>query len=91
MPERDDEPYIIEGEPAKLVRITSDVGDVGGYDTLAEAWEGYREHRDKLLPILKKRSKKAEGRYWFFVGRKEMTFEQFRFAMEKELRDKAKE
>ncbi len=85
---RDDEPMIVEGEPAKRIRISSDVGDVGGYDTFEEAWSGYQNHRDKLMPVLKKNKKGAEGRYWFWVGRDQMTIEQFRAALEKERREK---
>lgn len=88
---RVDERMTVDGEPAKRVRVSSDVGDVGGFDTLEEAWEAYQGHRDKIMPILKKRTKKAEGRYWFWVGREQMSFEQFRYAMEKDKREKAKE
>lgn len=86
--DRDDDPLIVEGEPAKRIGVYSDVGDVGGFDTFEEAWKEYQNHRDKIMPILKKRKKGAEGRYWFRVNNKQMTVEDFRWAMEKERREK---
>lgn len=83
-----DDPYTVDGEPAKHIGISSDVGDVGSFDTFEEAWKGYQDHREKIMPILKKRTKKAEGRYWFRVNNKQVTLEEFRWAMDQERRDK---
>jgi hypothetical protein len=74
----------VDGEPTKRYGVSCDGEVVGSYDTVQEAWDAWKAHQRDILPVLKRNSKRSLGRYVYRVGRKEMTFEQFRMARERE-------
>ena len=79
-----DEPITVDGEPSKRYGVSCDGETLGSYETVQEAWDAWKMHERDILPVLKKNSKRSLGRYVYRDGRKEMTFEQFRMARERE-------
>jgi hypothetical protein len=51
--------------PPKRWRVYCDGDLVEAYDTAREAWEGYTEHKEKMLPVLLKTRKRVKGVYSF--------------------------
>ena len=78
MPRNDDGVPIddptIPGGPSKRYGVVCDGDRVGsGYDTATEAEEAWKEHRDKILSVLRKIDKRVRGQYEFFDARKQIT------------------
>jgi CBS-domain-containing membrane protein len=66
----DDERMVVDdpnlrSQRQKRWRVYCDGQLVETYDTVREAWEGYAEHRNKILPVMLKTLKRVKGVYSF--------------------------
>jgi hypothetical protein len=59
-----DDPNFPSPQP-KRWRVYCDGQLVETYDTAREAWEGYTEHRNKILPVMLRTLKRVRGVYSF--------------------------
>jgi hypothetical protein len=64
--------------PPKRWRVYCDGELVEAYDSAREAWEGYMEHKEKILPVLLKTLKRAKGVYSFRDSSRNVGFLEFR-------------
>jgi hypothetical protein len=62
----------------KRWRVYCDGELVETYDTVREAWEGYTEHRKKILPVMLKTLKRVRGVYSFRDGSKNVGYLEFK-------------
>jgi hypothetical protein len=64
--------------PPTRGRVYCDGDLVEAYDTAREAWEGYAQHREKILPVLLKTLKRAKGVYSFRDWSKNVGYLEFK-------------
>ena len=74
---RVDDPNLPPPPPTRW-RVYCDGELVETYNTAREAWEGYTEHKTKILPVMLKTLKRVRGVYGFRDGSKNVGYLEFK-------------